>query len=82
VELIFSIMKMNNLNINVAVYASVERASTPYSRSGITAIGVIYCDQMGQYHCALVHKNGQVILSAGAIGSPQLLLLSGNRWLA
>ncbi|XP_015577173.2 (R)-mandelonitrile lyase-like [Ricinus communis] len=70
----------NARNIKVAVHASVERillASTSFSRSKITAIGVVYRDQRGHYHHAMVHDNGEVILSAGAIGSPQMLLLSG-----
>ncbi|KAF2302915.1 hypothetical protein GH714_010985 [Hevea brasiliensis] len=45
--------------------------------SKITAIGVVFRDQRGQYHHAMLHEKGEVILSAGAIGSPQLLLLSG-----
>ncbi|CAI0442236.1 unnamed protein product [Linum tenue] len=73
----------NASNINVAVYASVERVLLAYSgprgssRSSISAIGVVYRDRMGQYHHAMVRENGEVILSAGAIGTPQLLLLSG-----
>ncbi|CAL1386821.1 unnamed protein product [Linum trigynum] len=73
----------NASNINVAVYASVERVLLAYSgprgssRSAISAIGVVYRDRMGQYHHAMVRENGEVILSAGAIGTPQLLLLSG-----
>jgi mandelonitrile lyase len=38
---------------------------------------VVYHDTQGHYHHAMVHDHGEVILSAGAIGSPQLLLLSG-----
>ncbi|CAI0410464.1 unnamed protein product, partial [Linum tenue] len=73
----------NASNINVAVYASVERVLLAYSgprgssRSAISAIGVVYRDRVGQYHHAMVRENGEVILSAGAIGTPQLLLLSG-----
>ncbi|KAJ4949772.1 hypothetical protein NE237_026746 [Protea cynaroides] len=68
-------------NIQVAVYASVERillfSSSPYSGSKQSAIGVVFRDQRGRYHHAMVREKGEVILCAGALGSPQLLLLSG-----
>ncbi|KAL0012745.1 hypothetical protein SO802_007853 [Lithocarpus litseifolius] len=68
-------------NIKVAVYANVERillaSSSPYMGSRLSAIGVVYRDHTGMYHHAIVREHGEVILSAGAIGSPQLLLLSG-----
>lgn len=65
-------------NIDVAVYATVERillASTESLKR--TAIGVLYRDQKGAYHHAMLRARGEVLLCAGAIGSPQLLLLSG-----
>ncbi|KAJ0629080.1 putative (R)-mandelonitrile lyase [Helianthus annuus] len=43
----------------------------------ISAVGVVYHDSNGKYHEVHVRTDGEVILSAGAIGSPQLLLLSG-----
>ncbi|XP_050289134.1 (R)-mandelonitrile lyase-like [Quercus robur] len=68
-------------NIKVAVYANVERillaSSSSYMGSRLSAIGVVYRDHTGRYHHAIVREHGEVILSAGAIGSPQLLLLSG-----
>ncbi|KAJ7962706.1 (R)-mandelonitrile lyase-like [Quillaja saponaria] len=68
-------------NTKVAVYASVERillaSSSASTGPNPSAIGVVYRDQMGRYHHALVREHGEVIVSAGAIGSPQLLLLSG-----
>lgn len=71
----------NPSNIQVAVYANVERVllaqSAPYSPSKMAAIGVIFRDQAGRYHHAMVRGKGEVLLSAGALGSPQLLLLSG-----
>ncbi|CAK7325098.1 unnamed protein product [Dovyalis caffra] len=71
----------NAANIQVAVYASVERillaSTSQYSRSQLSAIGVVYRDKRGRYHHAMVREKGEVMLSAGAIGSPQLLLLSG-----
>ena len=41
------------------------------------AIGVVYRDQFGMTHQANARAGGEVILSAGALGSPQLMLLSG-----
>jgi fatty acid omega-hydroxy dehydrogenase len=43
------------------------------------ALGVQFTDENGQFHQALLNNNrdSEVIVSAGAIGSPQLLLLSG-----
>ncbi|KNA12319.1 hypothetical protein SOVF_126720 [Spinacia oleracea] len=68
-------------NIKVAVHANVERiivaTSSASDNSKLSAIGVVYRDTMGHYHHAMVRGDGEVILSAGAIGSPQLLLLSG-----
>lgn len=70
-------------NMRVGVYASVERillGSSSFddsSNSKPSAIGVGFRDQMGRYHYAFTREHGEVILCAGAIGSPQLLLLSG-----
>ncbi|KAF2592840.1 hypothetical protein F2Q70_00045347, partial [Brassica cretica] len=71
-----------NSNIRVAVYATVERvllASSSPSDSGcnVSAIGVVYRDQLGRYHHAMIRDRGEVILSAGSLGTPQLMLLSG-----
>ncbi|KAG2401530.1 Protein HOTHEAD Protein ADHESION OF CALYX EDGES Precursor [Vigna angularis] len=43
------------------------------------AYGVIFIDAMGVMHRAYLNRKGknEIILSAGAIGSPQLLMLSG-----
>lgn len=42
-------------------------------------VGVVFEDELGEVHTALLNdrRRSEVILSAGAIGSPQLLLLSG-----
>ncbi|KAI3711931.1 hypothetical protein L1987_70480 [Smallanthus sonchifolius] len=67
-------------NIKVGVYATVERIlfsglESPGSKKN--AIGVVFWDTTGRYHHAMVKEEGEVILAAGAIGSPHLLLLSG-----
>ncbi|RAL53460.1 hypothetical protein DM860_007132 [Cuscuta australis] len=57
--------------------SNVLLASTTTSlNSKKSAIGVIFRDQIGQFHHAIVKDNGEVLLAAGALGSPQLLLLS------
>ncbi|EXC28856.1 (R)-mandelonitrile lyase-like protein [Morus notabilis] len=67
-------------NLKVVVYASVEKillASPAYPGAMKSANGVVFRDRRGKCHNAMVRENGEVLLSAGAIGSPQLLLLSG-----
>lgn len=67
--------------IQVSVHASVEiillATSSVSDNSQLSAIGLLYRDGLGRYHYAMVSDNGEVILSAGALSSPQLLLLSG-----
>ncbi|PON58577.1 Long-chain-alcohol oxidase [Trema orientale] len=63
--------------LRVAVHATVERILFSSGGSGLTATGVIFKDSEGKSHKAFVRNKGEVILSAGTIGSPQLLLLSG-----
>ncbi|XP_029118888.1 (R)-mandelonitrile lyase-like [Elaeis guineensis] len=73
----------NPNNIRVALRASVERillnSPLPGSRrrNQHAAIGVVYLDRFGRHHHAMTRPGGEVILCAGALGSPQLLLLSG-----
>ncbi|KAK1290894.1 (R)-mandelonitrile lyase-like [Acorus calamus] len=76
-------------NIRVALRATAERVlfnavdGNDYGIDGLNskkpkAIGVIYRDRAGRIHHAMTRSpNGEVVLSAGALGSPQLLLLSG-----
>ncbi|GMN23532.1 hypothetical protein TIFTF001_049091 [Ficus carica] len=64
-------------NLWVGVNATVERILFSRDASKPSAVGVIYTDTNGKSHRAFVRQEGEVILSAGAIGSPQLLLLSG-----
>ncbi|XP_062079754.1 (R)-mandelonitrile lyase 1-like [Humulus lupulus] len=64
-------------NLRIAIHAYVKRIILSTKSSNPTAIGVIYTDTKGRSHKALIRNKGEVILSAGALGSPQLLLLSG-----
>ncbi|KAJ0962224.1 hypothetical protein J5N97_030052 [Dioscorea zingiberensis] len=69
-------------NIRVALRANVDRILLNPIHGGRrrnqhAAIGVIYRDRYGRRHHAMTRPNGEVILCAGALGSPQLLLLSG-----
>ncbi|GJZ36869.1 (R)-mandelonitrile lyase-like protein [Tanacetum coccineum] len=45
--------------------------------TGVAATGIVYHDSKGRHQEIHVRINGEVIICAGAIGSPQLLLVSG-----
>lgn len=65
-------------NLRVVVHATVDRIIFSQSKLlGVTATGIVYHDSNGRRHEIHVRKNGEVIICAGAIGSPQLLLVSG-----
>ncbi|KAJ9550864.1 hypothetical protein OSB04_014909 [Centaurea solstitialis] len=65
-------------NLRVVVHATVDRIIFSSSKLfGVMAVGVVYHDSNGRSHEVHIKRNGEVILSAGAIGSPQLLLVSG-----
>ncbi|KAJ8616089.1 hypothetical protein MRB53_035461 [Persea americana] len=67
-------------NLTVALHATVEKIIFEFPQGGSKkplAKGVLYRDSLGRPHNASLHPEGEVILSAGALGSPQLLLLSG-----
>ncbi|KAK1416959.1 hypothetical protein QVD17_26079 [Tagetes erecta] len=65
----------NENNIIVGIYAIVERIL--FTDSNKHATGVVFRDTAGSYHRAMLRKQGEIIVSAGAIGSSHLLLLSG-----
>ncbi|KAM7489778.1 hypothetical protein LguiB_027262 [Lonicera macranthoides] len=70
--------KAKKKNLRVVVHATVERVVFASNTSlGVSATGVIYRDTNGNTHVARIHEKGEIILSAGALGSPQLLLMSG-----
>ncbi|KAM7489741.1 hypothetical protein LguiB_027225 [Lonicera macranthoides] len=70
--------KADKNNLRVVVHATVERVIFASNTSlGLSAIGVVYRDTKGNSHVAQIREKGEIILSAGALGSPQLLLISG-----
>ncbi|BBG98855.1 Glucose-methanol-choline oxidoreductase family protein [Prunus dulcis] len=69
----------NPQKLTVLVYATVQRIVFDKSGKRPKAVGVIFKDEKGNQHEAVLADKPQseVILSSGAIGSPQMLLLSG-----
>nr|GEV41489.1 protein HOTHEAD-like [Tanacetum cinerariifolium] len=60
--------------LNATVYQILFKADEP------EAIGVLYKDKKGKEHTAVLNEGSslnEVILTAGTLGSPQLLMLSG-----
>ncbi|XP_042515653.1 protein HOTHEAD-like isoform X2 [Macadamia integrifolia] len=67
-------------NLTVLVRATVQKIIfDTKNRKQPRAVGVIFKDENGKEHKAFLgdKQSNEVILSSGAIGSPQLLLLSG-----
>ncbi|ONM54596.1 Protein HOTHEAD [Zea mays] len=68
-------------NLKVLLHASVHKIvfGSRQGRLKARAIGVEFTDEDGRHHQAFLNSNrdSEVIVSAGAIGTPQLLLLSG-----
>ena len=62
-------------NLSIVTGAHVTRVLIEGSSAAIAAVGVEYQDADGERQVA--HAAHEVVLSAGAIGSPHLLLLSG-----
>lgn len=61
----------NNPNLTIELQCQVQRILIEYGR----AVGVVYTDKLGREHT--VRTDGEVILSAGALITPKLLMLSG-----
>ena len=62
-------------NLTIITHAHVEKIVLETDGAGLRATGVSYHSPDGT--TTTVHATREVVLSAGAIGSPQLLLLSG-----
>ncbi|XP_076909644.1 protein HOTHEAD-like [Bidens hawaiensis] len=69
----------NPRNIDVLIYAKAQKIIFDMAGKKPRAIGVVFNDENGVRHEAFISKRlgSEVILACGAIGSPQLLLLSG-----
>ncbi|EEF34970.1 glucose-methanol-choline (gmc) oxidoreductase, putative [Ricinus communis] len=65
--------------LTVLVHATVQRVLFDTSRKHPKAVGVVFKDENGNQHQAFLANNprSEIILSSGAIGTPQMLLLSG-----
>ena len=62
-------------NLTIITHALVEQVLLETDGGGLRATGVRYRDADGG--TTTIHADREVVVSAGAIGSPQLLLLSG-----
>ncbi|CAN1785803.1 Protein HOTHEAD [Linum perenne] len=69
----------NPQRLTVLVHATVQRVVFDTSGRMPKAIGVVFKDEKGNEHQAFLgnHPRSEVILSSGAIGTPQMMLLSG-----
>ncbi len=65
---------LDRANLTIITHALVERILLTDSASGLRATGITYSTADGE--SVTLHAD-EVVVSAGAIGSPQLLLLSG-----
>ncbi|MEO6997034.1 MAG: GMC family oxidoreductase N-terminal domain-containing protein [Terracoccus sp.] len=66
---------MERENLTVITHAQVEQVLLESDGAGLSATGVRYRDADGNR--VTLRADREVVVSAGAIGSPQLLLLSG-----
>ncbi|CAL0308721.1 unnamed protein product [Lupinus luteus] len=65
--------------LTVLVYATVQKIVFDHKGEKPKAVGVIFKDENGRQHEAILgnDRHSEVIVCSGAIGSPQLLMLSG-----
>ncbi|KAK9066114.1 hypothetical protein SSX86_015516 [Deinandra increscens subsp. villosa] len=69
----------NPQNIHVLIHAKVQKIVFDTTGKKPRAVGVVFKDENGAHHEAFIsrRRGSEVLVTCGAIGSPQLLLLSG-----
>ncbi|KAF3651144.1 Protein HOTHEAD [Capsicum annuum] len=69
----------NPEKLHVLVHATVQKIEFDTSGKKPRAVAVVFEDEKGNQHKAFLSKTkgSEIIVSSGAIGSPQILLLSG-----
>ncbi|CBI35951.3 unnamed protein product, partial [Vitis vinifera] len=69
----------NPEKLSVLIYAKVQKIMFNTTAKRPKAVGVIFKDENGNQHQAFLaeRRGSEIILSCGAIGSPQMLMLSG-----
>ncbi|XP_076923698.1 protein HOTHEAD-like [Bidens hawaiensis] len=69
----------NPQNIDVLIHARAQKIMFDTTGKKPRAVGVVFKDENGVQHEAFISRRqgSEVIVTCGAIGSPQLLLLSG-----
>ncbi|GJY77176.1 HOTHEAD-like protein [Tanacetum coccineum] len=69
----------NPKNIDVLIHARAQKIVFDTTGKKPRAVGVVFKDENGAQHEAFISKRrgSEVIVTCGAIGSPQMLLLSG-----
>ncbi|KAL8537743.1 hypothetical protein ACS0TY_012763 [Phlomoides rotata] len=69
----------NPENLRVLVHATVQKIEFDTTEKKPRAVGVVFKDEYGMKHRAVLSKKAgsEIIASSGAIGSPQLLMISG-----
>ncbi|KAK9068092.1 hypothetical protein SSX86_012203 [Deinandra increscens subsp. villosa] len=69
----------NPKGLSLFLHASVQQILVNCRGKKPRAYGVVFEDSLGKKHLAYLNgrRNNEIILAAGALGSPQLLMLSG-----
>ncbi|KAA8541685.1 hypothetical protein F0562_022837 [Nyssa sinensis] len=77
--LLNSLLLLTRAKLHVLIHATVQKIVFQKTGKKPRAVGVIFKDENGKQHKAFLAKRrrSEIIVSCGALGSPQLLLLSG-----